>query len=72
MLPFILAGVGMSLFFVPVATVVMNSVPLDRQGVASGTNNAIREIGGVFGVAVLATIFSHSGGYASGQQFVAG
>ena len=71
-LPFILAGVGMSLFFVPVATVVMNSVPLDRQGVASGTNNAIREIGGVFGVAVLATIFSHSGGYASGQQFVAG
>ena len=71
-LPFILAGVGMSLFFVPVATVVMNSVPPDRQGVASGTNNAIREVGGVFGVAVLATIFSHAGGYASGQQFVAG
>ena len=71
-LPFVLAGVGMSLFFVPVATVVMNSVPADRQGVASGTNNAIREVGGVFGVAVLATIFSHAGGYASGQQFVAG
>ena len=55
-LPFVLAGVGMSLFFVPVATVVMNSVPANRQGVASGTNNAIREVGGVFGVAVLATI----------------
>ena len=71
-LPFMLTGVGMSLFFVPVATVVMNSVPADRQGVASGTNSAIREVGGVFGVAVLATIFSHAGGYASGGLFVAG
>ena len=32
-----------------------------QAGQASGTNNAIREVGGVFGVAVLATVFSGSG-----------
>jgi hypothetical protein len=41
-------------------------------GKASGANNAIRELGGVFGVAVLASIFSSVGGYQSGQSFVHG
>ncbi|HXX60856.1 MAG TPA: hypothetical protein VEI48_06160, partial [Candidatus Sulfotelmatobacter sp.] len=35
-------------------------------------NNAIREIGGVFGVAALAAVFSANGSYASGQAYVAG
>jgi hypothetical protein len=43
-----------------------------EQGQASGANNAIRELGGVFGVAVLASIFSSAGGYGSGQSFVDG
>jgi len=33
---------------------------------------AIRELGGVFGVAVLASIFSHYGGYQTGTAFVQG
>ena len=44
----------------------------DQEGKASGANNAIRELGGVFGVAVLASIFAHSGGYRTGQTFVNG
>jgi hypothetical protein len=44
----------------------------EEEGQASGANNAIRELGGVFGVAVLASIFSHYGGYESGQNFVDG
>jgi hypothetical protein len=44
----------------------------EEEGQASGANNAIRELGGVFGVAVLASIFSHYGGYGSGQAFVDG
>jgi hypothetical protein len=34
--------------------------------------NAIREVGGVLGVAVLATVFSANGGYGSPQLFVRG
>ena len=40
-----------------------------EEGQASGANNAIRELGGVFGVAVLAAVFSHVGGYATAQAF---
>ncbi len=64
--PFILSGTGMALFFAPVANVVLSSVRKEEEGQASGANNAIRELGGVFGVAVLASIFSRYGGYGSG------
>ena len=56
--PFILAGVGMALFFAPVANVVLSAVRPQEEGQASGANNAIRELGGVFGVAVLAAVFA--------------
>jgi EmrB/QacA subfamily drug resistance transporter len=69
---FIVAGVGMSLFFAPVANVVLSSVRRDQEGIASGANNAIRELGGVFGIAILGAVFSAHGGYASGQAFVSG
>jgi EmrB/QacA subfamily drug resistance transporter len=68
----VLSGLGMALFFVPVATVALGSVPVESQGMASGTNNAIRELGGVVGVAVLSVVFAHSGGYATAQTFVDG
>jgi EmrB/QacA subfamily drug resistance transporter len=60
--PFILAGIGMGLFFAPVANVVLSAVRPEEEGQASGTNNALREVGGVFGIAVLAAIFAHYGG----------
>jgi hypothetical protein len=41
-------------------------------GKASGATNAIRELGGVAGVAVLASVFAAAGGYASPQDFVDG
>jgi EmrB/QacA subfamily drug resistance transporter len=69
---FVISGVGMSLFFAPVANVVLSSVRRDQEGIASGANNAIRELGGVFGIAVLGAIFSARGGYATGATFVAG
>ena len=70
--PFILSGIGMGLFFAPVANVILGSVRRREEGQASGANNAIRELGGVFGVAVLASIFAGYGGYGSGQSFVNG
>ena len=69
---FLISGVGMALFFAPVAHVVLSSVRPEQEGQASGANNAIRELGGVFGVAVLAAVFTVNGGYGSGQQFVDG
>jgi EmrB/QacA subfamily drug resistance transporter len=71
-LPFILSGVGMGMFFAPVANVVLSSVRPEQEGKASGATNAIRELGGVFGVAVLAAVFSHVGGYQSGEAFTHG
>jgi len=69
---FVVSGVGMSLFFAPVANVVLGSVRRDQEGIASGAANAIRELGGVFGVAVLGAVFSSRGGYLTGATFVAG
>jgi MFS family permease len=70
--PFALGGVGMSLFFAPVANVVLSAVRRDEEGKASGVNNTIREVGGVFGVAVLASVFAAMGGYASPSTFTDG
>jgi EmrB/QacA subfamily drug resistance transporter len=70
--PFVIAGVGMALFFAPVANIVLSAVRPQEEGQASGANNAIRELGGVFGVAVLASVFARVGGYESGDAFVDG
>jgi MFS family permease len=70
--PFVIAGIGMGLFFAPVANVVLGSVRPEEEGQASGANNAIRELGGVLGVSVLATIFAQNGSYQSPQSYVNG
>ena len=51
---------------------ILTSVRVDQAGQASGATNAIREVGGVFGVAVLATVFTGAGAYTSPQAFVDG
>ncbi len=67
-----IAGVGTSCCFPTVANAVMGSVPLPEAGVASGTNSMLRELGGVFGVAVLASVFARHGVYTSKTAFVDG
>jgi EmrB/QacA subfamily drug resistance transporter len=71
-IPFILAGSGMALVFAPSASAILNSVRVDQAGQASGATNAIRELGGTFGIAVLATVFSGAGAYTTPQAFVDG
>jgi EmrB/QacA subfamily drug resistance transporter len=70
--PFILAGSGMALVFAPAANAVLSSVRTDQAGQASGATNAIRELGGVLGIAVLATVFTSNGSYLSPQAYVNG
>jgi MFS family permease len=71
-IPFVLAGSGMALVFAPSANAVLSSVRTDETGQASGATNAIRELGGVLGVAVLATVFTSHGSYVSPHAFVSG
>src|SRR5262249_16093075 len=70
--PFLVSRVGLAIFWAPVATAGLASVKPEEEGQASGAQNAIRELGGVFGVAVLASVWAHYGSYASGPSFVDG
>jgi EmrB/QacA subfamily drug resistance transporter len=68
----IAGGTGMALVFAPAANAVLASVRPEEAGQASGATNAIREVGGVMGVAILAAVFSGNGSYASPQAFIDG
>jgi EmrB/QacA subfamily drug resistance transporter len=69
---FVMAGTGMALVFAPAANAVLSAVRPQEAGQASGATNAIREVGGVLGVAVLATVFANAGGFGSPDAFVDG
>jgi hypothetical protein len=62
----------MGLVFAPAANAVLSSVRPEEAGQASGATNTIRELGGVMGIAVLASVFSSAGGYLSPQEYVDG
>ncbi|MGQ4419488.1 DHA2 family efflux MFS transporter permease subunit [Streptomyces sp. SAS_269] len=68
----VISGIGMALYFAPAANLVMSSVRPQEQGIASGANNALREVGGALGIAIMSSIFAAQGGYASAQNFVDG
>ena len=69
---FVMGGTGMALVFAPAANAVLGAVRPEEAGQASGATNAIRELGGVLGVAVLASVFTGAGGFESPQAFVDG
>ena len=52
-------GVGMGSVMAPMTAAVTSTVPRARAGMASGTTNATREVGGVFGIALLGAIVTH-------------
>ncbi|WP_411081820.1 MFS transporter [Streptomyces sp. cmx-18-6] len=68
----IVSGVGMAMYFAPAASLVLSSVRTGEQGIASGANTALREVGGALGIAVLASVFAARGGYGSPRLFADG
>ncbi|HEY6776694.1 MAG TPA: MFS transporter [Thermoleophilaceae bacterium] len=70
--PFIVAGVGISMAIPSAQNSVVGSVALDAIGKAAGANSMMRELGGVFGIAVVVAVFAGAGGYASAASFVDG
>jgi hypothetical protein len=69
---FVMAGTGMALVFAPSANAVLSSVRPEEAGQTSGATYTIREVGGVLGVGVLATVFTSSGGFESPAAYVDG
>ncbi len=59
---FVLCGVGMALVFAPSATAVLVNMRDADHAKASGTNSTVREIGVALGIAILAAVFTGSGG----------
>jgi hypothetical protein len=55
---FIIMGHGMGATMAPMTAAVMNSVGPQRAGLGSAMTNTSREVGGVFGIALLGTILT--------------
>jgi len=71
-IPFILTGLGLGIFLAPIAGLAIGFVPQALQGVASGTSNAIRQLGTVLGVSVAGAILGAYGAFESAQTFTDG
>ena len=67
--PMVVAGIGFSLAVPAITTSVVSSVPQADVGKASGTYAMLRQLGGAFGVAVLAAVFARTGGYETATSF---
>ncbi len=70
--PMIIMGCGVSMSFPAAQNSVVGAVPPEAVGKASGINSAMRQLGGVFGIAILVAVFAGAGGYASASDFTDG
>ncbi len=70
--PFLLAGVGVSMAIPSAQNSVLASVSMDTIGKAAGANSMMRELGGVFGIAVAVATFAAAGSYVSPAAFFEG
>jgi EmrB/QacA subfamily drug resistance transporter len=71
-LPSIVAGVGVSMAIPSAQNSVVGSVAIEDVGKAAGANSMMRELGGVFGIAVAVAVFAGAGSFASPDAFLDG
>ena len=70
--PLIVGGVGVSMAIPAAQNSAIGSVEAAAIGKAAGTNSTMRELGGVFGIAVTVAVFAGAGSYASPAVFTDG
>ena len=67
--PLVVAGAGISMAIPSSQNAVMNAVAADDLGKASGAYTTMRQLGGVFGLAITVAVFTGAGSYASPAAF---
>jgi EmrB/QacA subfamily drug resistance transporter len=67
-----IAGCGVSMAFPAAQNAVLGAVSHDDVGKASGAYSMLRELGGVFGIAIAVAVFAGAGSYADATAFVDG
>jgi EmrB/QacA subfamily drug resistance transporter len=70
--PFIVGGVGVSMAIPAAQNSVLGTMAEGQLGKAAGANSMMRELGGVFGIAVVVAVFAGAGSFASPQAFTDG
>lgn len=60
--PVLLLGLGAGLTIAPLTAVTMHNAPREHLGAASGLNQAMQQLGGAVGLAVLSTVFADTAG----------
>lgn len=65
----LLIGTGMGLIMTPSTVAITESLPAEKQGVASALNDTVREVGGAIGVALMGSVLSS--GYRTNMADVA-
>jgi len=72
LVPFVVAGVGVSMAIPAAQNSVLGSVAMEAIGKSAGANSMMRELGGVFGIALAVAVFAAAGSYASPLAFTDG
>jgi hypothetical protein len=70
--PFVVAGVGISMAIPTVPTAALSAVSPDDVGRASGVTNTMQRFGGAFGVALVSAVFAAHGHLGTAASFTAG
>jgi EmrB/QacA subfamily drug resistance transporter len=71
-LPFVLAGIGISMSIPTVPTAALGAVAPGDVGRASGVSNTMQRFGGAFGIALASAVFAAHGHLGSAVSFTAG
>ena len=70
--PLVISGIGIGMVFPSFSGEIVASVRHDLMGIAAGTNATIRELGGVFGVALVGLVFASPNAYTRPNAFATG
>jgi MFS family permease len=70
---FMVGGFGMAMTMTPTAAAATRAVPVEKSGVGSAVLNAMRQVGGSVGIALMGAIVAHeAGGRRTVHAFMAG